>query len=64
MPSPIPPITIEELVIVTRMLANRGATIQQLNTIRKQLELLKGGGLAKTAYPSQVFDTQLIVIVS
>ena len=41
LPSPIPPITIDELVDVTRMLARNGATIQQLNTIRKHLELLK-----------------------
>jgi len=55
LPSPIPPITIDELVEVTRMLSHRGASIQQLNTIRKHLELLKGGGLAKMAFPSQVF---------
>jgi glycerate-2-kinase len=54
LPSPIPPVTLEELTQVTRMLAHRGATIQQLNTVRKHLELLKGGGLAKTAYPAQV----------
>ena len=54
LPSPIPPITLHELVQVSRLLTRRGATAQQLNTVRKHLEVLKGGGLAKTAYPAQV----------
>ncbi len=31
-----------------------GGTISQMNTIRKHLSLLKGGGLAKIAYPATV----------
>jgi glycerate 2-kinase len=54
LPSPIPPITLDELVRVSRLLTRRGATSQQLNTVRRHLEMLKGGGLAKTAYPAQV----------
>jgi len=54
LPAPIPPVTLQELVEVTRLLARGGATIHQLNTLRKHLELMKGGGLAKAAYPAKV----------
>lgn len=36
------------------MLASQGAAIQELNIVRKTLSLLKGGGLARLAYPAQV----------
>uniref|UniRef100_F6UZ82 Glycerate kinase n=1 Tax=Monodelphis domestica TaxID=13616 RepID=F6UZ82_MONDO len=63
LPAPIPPITLEEKQILTKMLAARGATIQELNTIRKALSQLKGGGLARAAYPAQVVSLILSDIV-
>nr|XP_005987088.2 PREDICTED: glycerate kinase [Latimeria chalumnae] len=54
LPSPVPPITLQEKQEVTRLLASKGATIQELNTVRKSLSLLKGGGLARIAQPAQV----------
>ena len=54
LPAPIPPVTLDELVQVTRLLARRGATIHELNTLRKHVELMKGGGLAMAASPAQV----------
>ena len=53
-PAPVPPVTLHELVEVTRLLAKSGATIYQLNTVRKHIELLKGGGLARAAFPAKV----------
>ena len=44
--SPVPGVTLEEKRLVTRRLAAAGATIQELNTTRKQLSAVKGGRLA------------------
>ena len=56
---PTPPITVEELRQLTALMSRNGATIHQLNTVRKQVEQLKGGKLAKLASPSTVsyFET-------
>ncbi|XP_061642501.1 glycerate kinase isoform X2 [Phyllopteryx taeniolatus] len=54
LPAPIPPITLQEKLDVTRKLAAGGATIQELNTVRRALSVLKGGGLAQCAHPAQV----------
>lgn len=43
LPAPIPPVTLEEKQTLTKLLAARGANIQELNTIRKALSQLKGG---------------------
>ncbi|XP_030275855.1 glycerate kinase isoform X1 [Sparus aurata] len=54
LPAPIPPISLQEKLDVTRKLAAAGATIQELNTVRRALSFLKGGGLANFAHPAQV----------
>lgn len=54
LPAPIPPISLQEKLDVTRKLAAAGATIQELNTVRRSLSYLKGGGLAHYAYPARV----------
>ncbi|KAM9813623.1 glycerate kinase [Neosynchiropus ocellatus] len=54
LPAPTSPITLQEKHDVTRKLAAAGATIQELNTVRRALSTLKGGGLAQSAYPAQV----------
>ncbi|XP_075403589.1 glycerate kinase [Tenrec ecaudatus] len=63
LPAPIPPVTLEEKQMLTKLLAARGATIQELNTIRKALSQLKGGGLAQAAYPAQVVSLILSDVV-
>ncbi|XP_036122959.1 glycerate kinase [Molossus molossus] len=63
LPAPIPPVTLEEKQTLTKLLAARGATIQELNTIRKALSQLKGGGLAQAAYPAQVVSLILSDVV-
>lgn len=59
LPAPIPPISLQEKLDVTRKLAGAGATIQELNTVRRALSFLKGGGLAHHAHPAQVTDVFL-----
>ncbi|XP_057562880.1 glycerate kinase isoform X2 [Hippopotamus amphibius kiboko] len=63
LPAPIPPVTLEEKQTLTKLLAAHGATIQELNTIRKALSQLKGGGLAQAAYPAQVVSLILSDVV-
>ncbi|XP_058582672.1 glycerate kinase [Neofelis nebulosa] len=63
LPAPIPPVTLEEKQTLTKLLAARGANIQELNTIRKALSQLKGGGLARAAYPAQVVSLILSDVV-
>jgi len=47
LPAPVDGITLEDKLAVTRHLSAAGANIQQLNTVRKQLSRIKGGGLAR-----------------
>ncbi len=45
--APAPGIGLDDLQRVTRFLSGAGADIAQLNTVRKQLSRIKGGGLAR-----------------
>jgi len=47
LPAPAAGVTLVEKQLVTRLLMQGGATIQELNTVRKQLSEIKGGGLAR-----------------
>jgi glycerate 2-kinase len=47
MPAPVEGITLADKLAVTRHLSGAGANIEQLNTVRKQLSRIKGGGLLR-----------------
>lgn len=47
LPAPIPQITLAEKQAVTRFLMHAGATIAELNTVRRRLSRIKGGKLAQ-----------------
>lgn len=47
MPAPVEGITLADKLALTRHLSASGANIEQLNTVRKQLSRIKGGGLAR-----------------
>ena len=47
LPAPVPEISLEEKIAVTRLLSAAGANIEQLNTVRRHLSRVKGGGLAR-----------------
>jgi glycerate 2-kinase len=63
LPAPAPPITLEEKQEVTRLLLGAGATIGELNAVRKHLSLLKGGQLARAASPAIVLTLLLSDVI-
>jgi glycerate 2-kinase len=63
MPLPAEPITLEEMQRATGQLLACGATIHELNTIRKHVETLKGGQLARIASPALVIALILSDVV-
>lgn len=52
--APAPPIGLHDLRATTSSLLAAGANINELNVVRKHLETLKGGGLARAAAPARV----------
>ncbi len=44
---PIPPITIEDLRLTTQILLRSGATIDEINIVRKHISMIKGGRLGR-----------------
>ncbi|HVN53936.1 MAG TPA: glycerate kinase [Anaerolineaceae bacterium] len=51
LPLPEPGLTLEELQSLTGLLLRSGATIQEINALRKHLDRLKGGKLVRLAAP-------------
>ena len=51
---PAPGISLDDMKTVTSKLLRSGASINELNSVRKHLDLIKGGGLLKMAAPAQV----------
>src|SRR5437899_6587678 len=62
-PAPAPPITLGEKREVTRLLLASGATIGELNAVRKHLSLFKGGQLARAAWPATVLTLALSDVI-
>lgn len=63
LPLPIPPITLSEKLKVIKLLVTSGADIMELNSVRKRLSVLKGGGLSAIAYPASVITLILSDII-
>lgn len=60
MPAPAAGITLEEKQETTKLLLACGATIHEINAVRKHISTLKGGQLARLAYPA----TTIAIILS
>jgi len=56
-------ISVSDIVKLTDDLLRSGATIEELNTVRKHLSAVKGGGLAKLSYPSESISLILSDVV-
>jgi glycerate 2-kinase len=52
--SPVPGVTLEDLQILTEILLASGATINEINTLRKHLDQAKGGHIARLAAPASL----------
>jgi hydroxypyruvate reductase len=53
-PAPVAGLALADKQAVTRLLLEAGATISELNAVRKHLSRLKGGQLARLAHPAPV----------
>ena len=60
---PAPPIEIGNLKKLTQDLLKSGADIGEINTVRKHVSVLKGGGLARLAAPAKVLALLLSDVV-
>ena len=61
--SPAPGLTLADLQRTTELLLRSGATIVELNTLRKHLSAIKGGELARRAAPAVVISLVLSDVV-
>lgn len=53
LPLPVPPVTLAEKALATRLLSRGGCNIHELNAVRTQLSQVKGGRLARLAAPAR-----------
>jgi len=63
LPYPAPPVTLEEKQAATRLLLKCGANIHEINSIRKHISAIKGGQLARMAYPATVVALMLSDVI-
>ncbi len=63
LPAPSPPINLDQKQETTRLLLDSGATINEINAIRKHLSGTKGGWLAKTAVPATLVSLILSDVI-
>ena len=54
LPYPVAGVSLADKIATTQILLASGAAINEINCVRKHLSELKGGGLAKLAYPAKV----------
>jgi glycerate 2-kinase len=60
---PAEDITLADLQTTTQLLLRAGATIHQINTIRKHLDTIKGGGLAQLAHGAPIVSLILSDVI-
>ncbi len=63
LPLPAEGITLAEKQATTHQLLSCGANIQEINTLRKHLSRIKGGGLARIVYPATLVSLILSDVI-
>lgn len=63
LPFPAAGITLEEKQEVTKLLLRCGANINEMNTLRKHISQVKGGQLARVAYPATLITLILSDVI-
>jgi len=62
--APCEGITLQDKQITTHFILNAGATINELNAVRKHLSLVKGGRLAQAAFPARLLTLILSDVIA
>ena len=63
LPFPVSGVSLQEKQDTTELLLNCGANIHEINTIRKHLSQIKGGGLTKITHPSTLISLILSDVI-
>jgi hydroxypyruvate reductase len=63
MAAPVEGVTLSDLQSLTSALLACGASVDEINILRRHLDLLKGGGLARLAFPARVVSLILSDVV-
>ena len=63
LPSPADGVSLSDLQDITSILLKKGATINDLNAVRKHLDSFKGGQLVKRCHPAEVLSLILSDVV-
>jgi glycerate 2-kinase len=63
LPAPAAPVTLAEKQAITRLLLHCGAVIGEINAVRKHISSIKGGQLARLAFPATVISLLLSDVI-
>ena len=63
LPMPVEEVSLEEKQETTKILLECGATIHEINAVRKHISRIKGGGLARAVYPATLISLILSDVI-
>jgi len=63
LPSPVKGVSLEDKQETTKTLLACGASIHEINAVRKHMSRIKGGGLARTVYPATLVSLILSDVI-
>lgn len=63
LPLPVDGVTLDDKIKTTGLLLNSGASIHEINCVRKKISRSKGGGFAVSAYPADVINIMVSDVV-